>query len=135
VGSTAAPAMVSTAPAIGPTDVPDVPTTQAAVTVVGQLAEALQRRGVEVRPDIGESAFRCDLALRRPGDRGYRVAVLVDTPARVASDSTLERLSTHHRALAGAGWVVSDVLTSDWLRDPDGVTDRLIEVLERTSPA
>jgi len=136
VGSTAAPAVGSTAaPAVGPTDVPDVPTTQAAVTVVGQLAETLRRRGVEVWPDIGESAFRCDLALRRPGDRGYRVAVLVDTPARIASDSTLERLSTHHRALAGAGWVVSDVLTSDWLRDPDSVTDRLIEVLDRTSPA
>jgi AAA domain/REase_MTES_1575 len=122
-------------PALAPTHVPDVPTTQAAVTVVGQLAEALQRRGVEVWPDIGESAFRCDLALRRPGDRGYSVAVLVDTPARIASASTLERLSTHHRALAGAGWVVSDVLTSDWLRDPDSVTDRLIEVLDRTSPA
>jgi hypothetical protein len=86
---------------------------------------------VDVRLDVGESAFRCDLALRLPGETGYRVAVLVDTPARVASDSTYERLSTHNRALAGGGWVVTNVLTADWLRDPDGVVDRVQSVLRR----
>jgi len=99
--------------------------------VVSQLAEALPGRGVDVRLDVGESAFRCDLALRLPGETGYRVAVLVDTPARVASDSTYERLSTHNRALAGGGWVVTNVLTTDWLRDPAGVVDRLQSVLRR----
>ncbi len=98
--------------------------------VVDQLAEALHGQGVEVRLDVGESAFRCDLALRRPGENGYRIAVLVDTPARVSSDSTYERLSTHHRALTGAGWTVANVLTSDWLRDPDAVVTRIVETLD-----
>jgi hypothetical protein len=98
--------------------------------VVEQLAEALRGRGVEVRLDVGDSAFRCDLALRRPGEQGYRVAVLVDTRERLASDPAYERLTAHHRALAGGGWVVANVLTSEWFRDPAAVVTRLVAVLD-----
>lgn len=101
--------------------------------VVEQLAEALRHRGVEVQRDVGESAFRCDLALRRPGSPGYAVAVLVDTPARLASDSAYERLTTHHRALTDGGWVVANVLTTDWIHDPAAVTARLAELLDHSA--
>jgi hypothetical protein len=99
--------------------------------VVRQLAEALRSRGVEVSTSVGESVFRCDLALRRPGDEGHRLAILVDTPERVAADSLLERLSTHHRALTGGGWRVHHVLISDWIRDPEAVITRLLDSLDR----
>ncbi|WP_411095684.1 hypothetical protein, partial [Streptomyces sp. 021-3] len=46
--------------------------------VVEQLAAALEARGVEVDLAVGESVFRCDLALKLPEDTGYRLAVLVD---------------------------------------------------------
>ena len=49
----------------------------------GRAARA--RLGVAER--VGQSAFRCDLAVRRPGDDAHRVAVLVDTPARVGPAS------------------------------------------------
>jgi hypothetical protein len=99
--------------------------------VIEQLAEALRARGVEVSTAVGESVFRCDLALRRPGDEGHRLAVLVDTPERIAADSLLERLSTHPRALAAGGWRVHHVLTGDWDRDPDAVVARLLDSLDR----
>jgi hypothetical protein len=99
--------------------------------VVRQLAEALQARGIEVSTQVGESVFRCDLALRRPGDEGHRVAVLVDTSERIAADSLLERLSTHPRALAAGGWRVHHVLVSDWARDPEAVIVSLLDALAR----
>ena len=99
--------------------------------VILQLAEALRARGVEVDISVGESVFRCDLAIRRPGDEGHRMAVLVDTPERIAADSLLERLSTHPRALAAGGWRVHHVLAGDWARDPDAVITRLIDGLNR----
>ena len=80
--------------------------------------------------DVGESAFRCDLALRRPVEQGYRVAVLVDTRELLASDPAYERLTAHHRALAGGGWVVANVLTSEWFRDPAAVVTHLVAVLD-----
>ncbi|WP_328996453.1 AAA domain-containing protein [Kribbella sp. NBC_01245] len=100
--------------------------------VVRQLADALREvGGIEVETDVGESVFRCDLALRRTGETGHRLAVLVDTPERVAADSLLERLGTHPRALTTGGWQVRHVLTTDWTQNPEAVVAGLQEVLAR----
>ncbi|MFI5691044.1 AAA domain-containing protein [Kribbella sp. NPDC051586] len=99
--------------------------------VIEQLAESLEARGVEVDTAVGESVFRCDLALKLPGDTGHRLAVLVDTPDRVAADTLLERLTTHPSALTTTGWRVHHVLTTDWTRSPEKVTSHLIDALHR----
>ena len=99
--------------------------------VIEQLTERLRGEGVVVETAVGESVFRCDLALRRPDDGGHRLAVLVDTPERVAADSLLERLTTHPRALASGGWQTHHVLTGDWTSNPDAVLARLIDTLDR----
>ncbi|MGZ0150286.1 AAA domain-containing protein [Kribbella sp. WER1] len=106
-------------------------TVQPTTPVVEQLAAALTARGVEVDVAVGESVFRCDLALKLPDDDGYRLAVLVDTPERVASDTLLERLTTHPSALATTGWRVHHVLTTDWTRSPDAVVSQLLDALRR----
>ncbi len=106
-------------------------TDEAGAAVVEQLRVALEARGVEVETGVGESVFRCDLALKLPGDAGHRLAVLVDTPERLAADSLLERLTTHPRALTTTGWRVHHVLTTDWTRTPNTVVDQLIETLHR----
>lgn len=86
---------------------------------------------MEAETGVGESVFRCDLALKLPGDTGYRMAVLVDTPERLAADSLLERLTTHPRALTATGWRVHHVLTTDWTRAPETVLTHLLEALHR----
>ncbi|GAA0963876.1 WGR domain-containing protein [Kribbella koreensis] len=100
-------------------------------TVVEQLAERLRGEGVVVETEVGESVFRCDLALRRPEDEGHRLAVLVDTPERIAADTLLERLTTHPRALTTGGWRTHHVLTGDWTTNPDAVLARLLDTLNR----
>jgi hypothetical protein len=87
-----------------------------------QLAAALRARGLDVAEQVGQSAFRCDLAVRRPGEPAYRVAVLVDTPSRVAGQPVAERMLGHPAVLAAAGWKVVHVLTKDWLESPTEVT-------------
>ncbi|GAA1147514.1 WGR domain-containing protein [Kribbella jejuensis] len=99
--------------------------------VVEQLAAELRKVGVEVDVAVGESVFRCDLALKLPGDSGYRLAVLVDTPERVADDTLLERLTTHPSALMTSGWRVHHVLTTDWTRSPEAVVSQLLDALQR----
>jgi hypothetical protein len=83
-----------------------------------QLAAALRERGLDVAERVGQSAFRCDLAVRRPGEAAYRVAVLVDTPDRVSGQPVAERILSHPIVLRAAGWRVVHVLTKDWLTDP-----------------
>ncbi|MEV6413001.1 AAA domain-containing protein [Kribbella sp. NPDC051718] len=99
--------------------------------VAQQLAERLRTEGVVVETGVGESVFRCDLALRRPTHEGHRLAVLIDTPERVAADSLLERLTTHPRALTAGGWRTHHVLTGDWTTNPDAVLARLLDTLDR----
>ncbi|HEY3560431.1 MAG TPA: AAA domain-containing protein [Kribbella sp.] len=99
--------------------------------VVAQLAAALEARGVDVDVTVGESVFRCDLALKLPADTGYCLAVLVDTPDRVAADTLLERLTTHPSALTTSGWRVHHVLSTDWTRSPETVISQLLDTLHR----
>ncbi|NEA31006.1 AAA domain-containing protein [Streptomyces sp. SID13031] len=99
--------------------------------VIEQLAERLRAEGVVVKTEVGESVFRCDLALRRPNDNGHQLAVLVDTPDRIAADTLLERLTTHPRALTTGGWRTHHVLTGDWTANPDAVLARLLDTLNR----
>jgi len=44
-----------------------------------QLAAQLRQRGYSVDLGAGQSHFRVDLAVGRPGDDGYRLGILVDT--------------------------------------------------------
>ncbi|WP_198954811.1 AAA domain-containing protein, partial [Kineosporia sp. R_H_3] len=83
--------------------------------------------GVAVTRDVGQSRFRADLALRRPGDAEHRVAVLVDTPARTAAEAVDERVLSHPAVLRAAGWDVVHVLTKDWFEDPATVVRTLAE--------
>ncbi len=96
------------------------------------LAAALRERGLVVATDVGQSAFRCDLALRRPQDEEYQVAVLLDTPERVAAQPLGERLTSNPAVLTQAGWRVVQVLLKDWHDDPDRVIDELVAQTDLT---
>lgn len=98
--------------------------------VVDQLTEALRERGVDVTQGVGQSGFRCDLALRRPGATAYDVAVLVDHPARIGAGRPDERRLTQPAALTSAGWRVEQVVATEWLDRPDAVVDRLVAALD-----
>jgi hypothetical protein len=100
--------------------------TDAATT---QLAAALRERGLDVAERVGQSAFRCDLAVRRPGEPAYRVAVLVDTPDRVSGQPVAERVLSHPTVLRAAGWRVVHVLTKDWLTEPAEVVSSVESAL------
>lgn len=97
--------------------------------VLDQIATALVDAGLEVETDLGTSALRCDLAVRRPGDTEHRLAVLLDhrpAEAGVAGPADdHERYIDRPRALAAIGWETTHVLAKDWLSDPVVVLDRI----------
>jgi predicted DNA-binding WGR domain protein len=94
-------------------------------TVVRALAAALASRGFAVELAVGHSHFRCDLAVKRPGDATFGLGILVDTDAYYRERDVLERDVLRPKLLRSFGWNVAHVLAKDWAEDPDAVVAHL----------
>lgn len=101
--------------------------------VAGQIADALRAEGFEVDRDIGQSHFRCDLAVREPADRFARLAVLIDTEAHYRQRDLLERDVLRPLILRSFEWRVARVLTKDWYENRLAVMERLLRALREES--
>ncbi|MBI5160606.1 MAG: WGR domain-containing protein [Micrococcales bacterium] len=88
-----------------------------------ELAQALIERGYEVVAGAGTSKLRCDLAVKRPGEREFRLGVLLDRHEPGAD--VLERYLLRPRLLEAFGWRTVIVPTRDWIDDPERVMTRL----------
>jgi len=98
--------------------------------VVEQLAAALRRRGYAVELNVGQSKFRCDLAVRGNADSLYQLGILVDTEGHYANPNLLDRYLMQPSILRAFGWRFALVLTKDWYHTPDDVLVRLEKLLQ-----
>jgi hypothetical protein len=85
------------------------------------LASALRQRGYEVSTGNGESGFKIDVAVRRPGSSDYELAILLDGQTRSVGADALERAVLRPGILKSFGWRVFDVLSKDWYEEPEKV--------------
>ena len=108
--------------------------------VVERLAAALRAKGWCVDLNVGQSRFRCDLAVRGGSDGLYQLGILVDTDGHYANSNLLDRYLMQPSILRAFGWRFALVLTKDWYHNPDHVLNRLeklhkgIEVAEEPGP-
>ncbi len=100
-------------------------------SVVEQLAAALVSRGLVVERQVGQSHFRCDLAVRNEGDNAYRLGILVDTEEYYAQTDLLEREMMRPKLLRNFGWNIAHVLAKDWYADREAVVESIVG---RTKP-
>ena len=99
--------------------------------VVAALATALESRGYAVDRDLGQSRFRCDLAVGNQHASEYQLGILVDTDAHYRNGSLLDRYLMQPSILRAFGWRVALVLTKDWYHKPDEVLARLERLIPR----
>jgi REase_MTES_1575/AAA domain len=97
--------------------------------VLSQLTAALAERGYVWDRAVGQSSFRCDLAIRRPDERNYRLGILVDTDEYFRGTNLLERDVLKPKLLRAFGWKVALVLTKDWYED----RQRVLEEIEQAA--
>ncbi|QIF06151.1 AAA domain-containing protein [Roseimicrobium sp. ORNL1] len=97
--------------------------------VATQLAEALRARGHQVDVQVGQSRFRCDLAVRDAIEGHYTLAIQIDTPEHYANTDVQERSFTRPGLLKAFGWSVLHVLTKDWFEDAPQVLARIERAL------
>ncbi len=98
--------------------------------VVEKLAAALRARGHEVDLNVGQSKFRCDLAVRNSSDGFYQLGILVDTDGHYANANLLDRYLMQPSILRAFGWRVTMILTKDWYHNPEDVLARLEKLLQ-----
>ena len=98
--------------------------------VLTQISQALTALGYLVDADIGQSHFRCNLAVRRATDSEYRLGILVDTDEHYRQLDILDRDLMKPGLLRTFGWRVSTVLTKDWWENPQEVLERIVRALE-----
>jgi superfamily I DNA and/or RNA helicase len=99
--------------------------------VIAALASALRERGYQVDLDVGQSGFRCDLAVRAGAENAYRLGILVDTETYYANANLLERDVLRPRLLRVFGWDILFVLTKDWCDDSTAVVQSIERTLAR----
>jgi predicted DNA-binding WGR domain protein len=103
--------------------------------VVEQLALALRERGCKVDTNIGQSRFRCDLAVCAADGRTYALGIIVDTETFYANPDIAELCVTRPGILRAFGWRVMVVLTRDWWHEPEAVLERIDRLLRGESVA
>ncbi|MGZ5505951.1 MAG: WGR domain-containing protein [Limisphaerales bacterium] len=107
-------------------------------SVVQSLAEKLGARGYAVDTNVGQSKFRCDLAVRTESDSLYQLGILVDTDGHYANGNLLDRYLMQPSILRAFGWKFALVLTKDWYHDPEQVLtriDRMVKGVEANGSA
>ena len=101
---------------------------QVSTIIAGQIATALRERGWAAETQVGQSRFRCDVAVRAEGAARHQVGLLLDITGQACA---LERFHTQPSILEAFGWQVLIILAKDWWHDPRAVLER-IERLLRT---
>jgi hypothetical protein len=100
--------------------------------VVAAIAKALTARGYAVDRNVGQSRFRCDLAVRNHSGSEYQVGIFVDTALFYQNPNLLDRYLMQPSILRTFGWQFALVLAKDWYHNPNGILARLERLLKDT---
>jgi predicted DNA-binding WGR domain protein len=94
------------------------------------VAEGLRKRGYVVEMNVGQSKFRCDLAVRSESEQLFQLGILVDTEGHYSNPNLLDRYLMQPSILRAFGWRFALVLAKDWYQDPEDVLNRLERALK-----
>jgi hypothetical protein len=96
-----------------------------------EIAKALEARGYVTQTNVGHSAFRVDLAAKKPGDKGWRLAVMLDGPVWKSKLAVVDRDGVPSLLKDVMHWpVVTRLWLPTWLRNRKEQIKRLVGLLE-----
>lgn len=105
-------------------------------TILQQIKTALQAKGYVAEEQIGQSGFKCSLALKKnKEDDQYTLAVLLDDAGHYANDNVLEQYYQRPAVMQAFGWKVAQVYGKDWLEDPERVLEFIVKKFNESKSA
>jgi very-short-patch-repair endonuclease len=101
-----------------------------------EVADALTRRGLTVKRQVGCSGFRIDLALvdpKRPGR--FLLGIECDGATYHNSATARDRDRLRQEVLESLDWTIVRIWSTDWVKNPNAQIDRVIAALEQAGKA
>jgi very-short-patch-repair endonuclease len=94
------------------------------------VARVIREAGFHVHPQVGVKTFRIDLGVvdpPRPGE--YILGVECDGAAYHSARSARDRDRLRQEVLEGLGWRLHRIWSTDWFRNPQRESDRLLTAI------
>jgi hypothetical protein len=99
-----------------------------------EIAKALEASGYITQTNVGHSAFRVDLAAKKPGDKGWRLAIMLDGPGWKSQLAVVDRDGVPSLLKDVMHWpAVTRLWLPAWLRNRKEQVKRLVGLLESSS--
>ena len=95
------------------------------------VARTIREAGYHVHPQVGVKSFRIDLGVidpPRPGE--YIIGVECDGAAYHSARSARDRDRLRQEVLEGLGWRMYRIWSTDWFRNPQRETDKLLAAIK-----
>lgn len=94
------------------------------------VAEFLRSKGYVVDEQVGSGACRIDLAVKKPGEDTYSLAIECDGPSYAAQLTVRDRDQLRHSVLKGLGWRITRIWSVDWALDRTRAENGLLALLQ-----
>jgi hypothetical protein len=103
---------------------------------VDEIAAALRDRGLEVETGLGLSSFTVDIAVRRPGQASWAVAVMVDGPGWASRATVSDRDGAPNLLVDVMSWpAVIRAWLPAWIRDRSALIARIVVAVDHPASA
>lgn len=101
--------------------------------VMRELRQQLQQQGFVVAEQVGQSGFKCSLAIKAsPQDQEYTLGILIDDNQHYENNNLVEQYYQRPAILQTFGWRCMHVFAKDWLQNPQRVVEQVIRKLKET---
>lgn len=99
--------------------------------VLKELQQQLQRAGYFTTANVGQSDFKCSLAVKLgEADEDYGMSILIDDELHYSNKNLVEQYYQRPAILQAFGWRMIHVFAKDWLANPAKVLEQVIKRLE-----
>ncbi|HEX9514504.1 MAG TPA: AAA domain-containing protein [Puia sp.] len=105
--------------------------------ILRQIKEQIQHYGYEVAEQVGQSDFKCSLAVKaKPEDEAYVLGILIDDGKHYQNKNLIEQYYQRPAILQQFGWKILPVFARDWLHHPQKVMELILKsIREASKPA
>lgn len=96
--------------------------------IAKEIKRELENLGYEVEEQVGQSEFKCSLAIKeQKQDEEYILSLLIDDDRHYNNTNLLEQYYQRPAILKAFGWRSMNVFARDWLEQPRKVIEQILK--------